>query len=299
MGFARTLQLWLREPTPTWADDLGSWRFARLVVLLESQLKRRGLRPRRTETTIWFDDRGKLVLSAVARAFREIPTSSWPHRAGETIDTALRASRAAAKREGISFEEAKPRLRVQLSSRLLEGPHRRLARGLHAVVVVDGEHATWAVTAEQVERWARDDIFDLALASSLELSPRAFEVCVKGEQRPAFVTLHGSPFTGAHVLRLRERVPEIPERGAFVCVPTHNTVLVRPLDDVSALEAANHMLSTVAKDYAASINRVSPSLFWWTDERIEAIDMSHDGDVTTLQPSDELGAVVKALTPAP
>lgn len=195
------------------------------------------------------------------------------------------------------LDDARPRLRLRLFTeraavRLAEGlVQRRLARGLHAVLVVDLPELVRPVEPARLRQWleqeealSEDALWSEARARSLEI-----EVSVQRlrlfDQVPVLAVTGDSFFTASRIFGLEalldERLREqggVPKLGALVAAPTRHTLLVHPLGVhqtavPTALTALNKAAATLFEQGPGSL---SPELYWWRAGELAHIGAGRD-----------------------
>jgi hypothetical protein len=106
-------------------------------------------------------------------------------------------------------------------------------------------------------------------------------------------------YTSTHVLLLKEHPETVGKFGALVVVPTRQSVLCHPIDDLSALDAARVLTYIAAQWNKKDPGPVTTNLYWYHEGRFTQIPYEIHGDEFQLKPTKEFYAVLNTLPPAP
>ncbi|GEM_PF-1248201 len=174
---------------------------------------------------------------------------------------------------------------------------RRLAKGLHAILVLDLPTSVRPVDPARLSAWGRGSGPGASLPELWARAQAQTLAALTGEERPtaqrlrlfgqlACLALTGdSLFVTSALLGLDAVIDSsstaLPELGALVVAPTHHTLLVHtldaPLNEATMATLLSGFQKAAASLYEQGPASLSPELYWWRGGALEHVRAGRDG----------------------
>ena len=198
---------------------------------------------------------------------------------------------------GFAWEEAAPRLRVQLynDERMEIAPHalsRALADDLWLAVVLDHDGSIVSIPDHMFELWNQhaDVLFDRAIANLRANSPVFIE---RDPDSPLLVVASDEEYgSAAGYLSLEQAIGNA-THGALVMFPTRFTAGFLPIDGFIPPATVNELLSASHSVFTEGEGPLTPNLYWWRDGMLRHIPVIKSRQVAAVLWPQELQAMMR------
>ena len=193
---------------------------------------------------------------------------------------------------GLSFEQAKKRILLRiLPSSNVETTSTLLVRedlpGTRTVLVLDLPESVWSIGKGEAKRWGKDpeELFDVALTNLAHRPAPKTESLELLKGISAFFVTEESLYTASLVLTLKDHPEWMGTHGALVGVPTRQHLIVYPVKDSKSLAAMELLSQLIRNLEKEGPGPVSPLLYYYDGESLEAISNQSSEEGLSLSPS--------------
>lgn len=287
------------ESSPTWASFMSGEEYTQFQRFLKEEYAQRLRDVRIQDGVLSFPegvDDTELGLAKLAQSFHESDSDSRR----DLIERHVKRVEAAVEHPtGLSYEQAKDRLLVRLiPSSQVETTKTLIVSeelpGIKTVLVVDLPETVRSIGREEAKSWGKtpEELLKLGLAN---LAEKKFPQAESLELIPglsAYFITQESLYVASKVLTLESHPEWLGRHGALVGVPTRQHLIVYPVEDSKALAAMELLSQLVVRLEEEGPGSVSPLLFYYDGDSLEAMSNRSDEDGLSLSPSPKF---MKAL----
>jgi len=257
--------------SPAWAPFLGEAGGQMLLMLVEADIRERGVAYRMLEDAIEVelpDGVQTLGLSNLAQVCDRVPRAEWPAAVATHFDLVFDSAHEDAELRSKlhDFEAIRHLLRPRLYDDTVEAHVSRLVGvGIAVALVFDLPSAMRSVSRAEAAPWGKTDeeLFDIALANLTAEEAPDRQVIHGPEEVPITVVEGASYYTASHALLLsRDVVPEGHPYGALVAVPARHVFFYHLIEDNRVIYAVNALVSLAEEAHRRGPGSISDQVFW-------------------------------------
>lgn len=295
-------KLFQKQP-PQWAHFFSGTEFDHFLSVLRAQLASRGI-PHRLdarEGVVQVQTGGQtgaqaLGLLNLAQVCRGAASEAWPEIVREHLDLMLvNTAQWMGQVDTLAdnFEAARPLIRVRLQpgdyAQQLENAvsSQPIAEDLLAVLVYDFPDSIASVHPDHVVKWGvpMHDLVQLGVRNTWAEGRLEAERIDVGEGAWFDVYESGENYYAAsHALLLHEYLQPEPAYGTLVAVPTRHVMVVRPIEDATAIRALHAMLYFVPGLYEQGPGSIVPHVYWHRHGVFTRLPFQKKGEQITFSP---------------
>jgi hypothetical protein len=296
---------------PVWARPLGKQGYRSFLSLIESYFASRHI-------TVAIDDEEGLVkpdlnnypysstfgLQNIAQICQQADRDEWRDLITAHFDSIfeVKDEDSALRVQMDDFARIKSQLRARLypvdianhASEILQRPG---PEGTLEVLALDLPTTVRTVSRSEADAWGldTDDLFTIGrqnLRATGMLKPNQIQL----EPGTALTVYTGDPFYAAsHALIIQDYVPEENRHGILVGVPKRDILIVHPIQNIGAMEAAGAMLQVIVGMHRDGPGSISPNLYWYHEGEYTVLPYELEDQSLRFLPPDDFSELLDEL----
>ena len=169
--------------------------------------------------------------------------------------------------------------------------------GTLEVVALDLPSTVRTVSRSEALSWGLDpeDLFEIG-RRNLRLTGKLKPNTIQLEPGTALTIYTGDPFYAAsHALILEDYIPEENQHGVLLGVPKRDIMIVHPIMNIGAMEAAGAMLQVIVGMHRDGPGSISPNLYWYHDGHFTVLPYELEDRSLRFLPPDEFAELLDEL----
>ncbi len=296
---------------PVWARPLGKQGYRSFLGLIESYFANRHI-------SVAIDDEEGLVkpdrsnfpfsstfgLQNIAQICQQADRDEWRDLITAHFDSIFEVNDEdnALRVQMDDFTKVKGQLRsrlypVDIVNHATDILQRSGPEGTLEVLALDLPTTVRTVSRTEANGWRLDpdDLFEIGrqnLRTSGKLRPNTIQL----EPGTALTVYTGDPFYAAsHALIIDDYVPEDNRHGVLVGVPKRDILIVHPILNIGAMEAAGAMLQVIVGMHRDGPGSISPNLYWYHEGEYTVLPYELEDQSLRFLPPDEFAELLDEL----
>ena len=296
---------------PVWARPLGKQGYRSFLSLIESYFANRHI-------NVAIDDEEGLVkpdltnfpysstfgLQNIAQICQQADRDEWRDLITAHFDSIFEVKDEdnALRVQLDDFHKVKPQLRarlypVDIVNHTTEIVQRAGPEGTLEVLALDLPTTVRTVSSSEINGWGldADDLFSIGrqnLRATSKLKPNTIQL----EPGTSLTVYTGDPFYAAsHALIIDDYVPPANQHGVLVGVPKRDILIVHPIQNIGAMEAAGAMLQVIVGMHRDGPGSISPNLYWYHEGEYTVLPYELEDQSLRFLPPDDFAELLDEL----